>query len=88
MTQPAAEKALLRKTAGVSGGSACVRDTRIAVWMLWQLREEGRTDPQLLEDYPSLTKQDLAAAWEYARQHPTEIRQAIGRQGRAPSRKN
>jgi uncharacterized protein (DUF433 family) len=66
----------------VSGGTACVRDTRIAVWTLWQLKELGRTDAELLEDYPSLTAQDLNAAWQYAAANEQEIREAISRQGR------
>ena len=87
MPQPAAEKVLIRKTPGVAGGSACVRDTRIAVWTLWRLRELGRTDAQLLEDYPSLTPQDLAAAWDYARRNADEIGDSVARQGRSPTRK-
>ena len=79
---------LIRKTPGVAGGSACVRDTRIAVWTLWRLRELGRTDAQLLADYPSLTAQDLSAAWDYARRNADEIRDAVARQGRGPTRKN
>ena len=87
LTQPVAQPALIRKTPGVCGGSACVRDTRIAVWTLWRLKEAGRTDAQLLADYPSLSARDLAAAWDYARQHPDEIRQDVARQGRTPARK-
>jgi uncharacterized protein (DUF433 family) len=75
VTQP------IQKTPGVSGGSACVRDTRIAVWTLQRLRELGRNDSQLLEDYPTLAATDLSAAWEYVRQHGAEIRDAIARQG-------
>ena len=86
MTQPATEQPPIRKTPGVCGGSACVRDTRIAVWMLWRLRELGRTDPQLLADYPGLTPWDLAAAWDYAARNADEIREAIARQGRTPRR--
>ena len=86
LTQHATEKPLIRKTPGVCGGSACVRDTRIAVWMLWRLRGLGRSDAQLLEDYPSLTPHDLAAAWDYAGRHAGEIRDAIARQGRSPAR--
>jgi uncharacterized protein (DUF433 family) len=87
MTQPATQPVPIRKTPGVSGGAACVRDTRIAVWTLWRLRELGRTDAQLLEDYPSLTAQDLTAAWEYARQNPAEVRDAAARQGIPRARK-
>ena len=86
LTRPAAEQSLIRKTPGVCGGSACVRETRIPVWTLWRLRELGRGDAQLLDDYPSLTPQDLAAAWDYARLNSDEIRTAIDRQGQSPSR--
>ena len=88
MTRSATEKTVNRKTPGVCGGSARVRDTRIAVWTLWRLRELWRTDPQLPEDYPSLTAEDLAAAWDYARQNEPEIRDTIGRQARSPARGN
>ena len=86
MTQPATQLPPIRKTPGVCGGAACVRDTRIAVWTLWRLRELGRTDAQLLQDYPSLSRDDLAAAWDYARRNAREIQDAIARQGRAPTR--
>ena len=84
MTQPATANVAIRKTPGVCGGNACVRDTRIAVWTLWRLRTLGRTDAQLLKDYPALTAQDLAAAWQYALQNRDEIREATERQGRPP----
>jgi uncharacterized protein (DUF433 family) len=86
VTQRAIDNAPIRKKPGVAGGSACVRDTRIPVWTLVRLRELGRTDAQLLEDYPSLTSSDLAAAWEYARGNADEIREVIARQGRTPAR--
>jgi uncharacterized protein (DUF433 family) len=67
----------IRKTPGVCGGDACVRDTRIMVWLLVSLRDQGMSEAELLRNYPSLTGADLAAAWEYGRQHPEEIQQAI-----------
>lgn len=73
----------IQKTPGVCGGNACVRDTRIPVWTLWRLRELGRTDQQLLADYPTLLPTDLPAAWEYARRHEDEIAEAIARQARS-----
>ena len=79
---PSATETIL-KTPGVCGGNARVRDTRIPVWTLWRLRELGRTDEQLLEDYPTLLPADLPAAWEYARQHENEIAEAISRQARS-----
>jgi uncharacterized protein (DUF433 family) len=68
---------LIRRTPGVVGGDACVRETRIAVWMLVEAQRLGRDDAELLEDYPGLTADDLRAAWEYAAAHRTEIEEAI-----------
>ena len=68
---------LIRKTPGVIGGDACVRGTRIAVWMLVESKRLGRTDAELLADHPSLTQDDLNAAWAYFAAHPDEIEAAI-----------
>jgi uncharacterized protein (DUF433 family) len=71
---------LIRKTVGVCGGDACVGDSRIMVWLLASERRAGRSDSDILKRYPSLTTNDLAAVWEYARQHPDEIDEAIANQ--------
>ncbi len=67
------------KTPGVSGGEACVGNTRIAVWMLVAAKRDGVNDSQLLEEYyPNvLSPADLGAAWKYERDHPAEIDAAI-----------
>jgi uncharacterized protein (DUF433 family) len=69
--------ALIQKTPGVIGGEACIRRTRIAVWMLVEWKRLGRTDAQLLADFPGLTQADLNAAWAYSAAHPEEIETAI-----------
>ena len=74
------------KTPGVCGGNACVRDTRVPVWTLQRLRELGASNRQLLDDFPSLTAEDLPAAWAYVAGHEDEIRHAIARQGPNGSR--
>src|SRR5438477_524635 len=51
------------------GGDACVRDTRIPVWVLANYRRLGAPDAEILRSYPSLTPADLEAAWEYAAAH-------------------
>ena len=66
----------------VSGGNACVGNTRIPVWTLVVYRDLGRGDEDLLRDFPSLTAADLEAAWAYAREHSDEIRDAIAAQER------
>jgi uncharacterized protein (DUF433 family) len=72
-----ADEPLIRKTADVCGGDACIREMQIMVWLLAAFRRQGMTDAQLLENYPGLTGADLAAAWEYARLHSSEIEEAI-----------
>ena len=67
----------IQRTAGVCGGEACVRNTRIAVWMLAEARGLGMSDADLLQDYPGLNAGDLAEAWAYADSHPVEIEKAI-----------
>ncbi len=69
-------------TPGVCGGDACIRQTRIPVWLLVQLRRMGADDPEIFDNYPSLTPADLSAAWDYQRQHPAEIEAAIADQER------
>lgn len=68
---------LIRKTPGVIGGDACIRDTRVAVWMLVESKRLGRTDVELLTDHPGLMRDDLNAAWAYFAAHPEEIETAI-----------
>jgi uncharacterized protein (DUF433 family) len=70
----------IEKTLGVMGGDACIRQTRIPVWLLVSLHRQGATEADLLEDYPSLTANDLANAWLYADSYPDEISAAIQRQ--------
>ncbi len=59
------------------GGDACVRDTRIPVWVLAGYRRLGMSDADILVAYPSLTWADLKASWEYAAANKEEIDQAI-----------
>ena len=54
---------LIQKTAGVCGGNARIRDTRIPVWTLVSFRQQGASEEELLRNYPRLNQQDLAAAW-------------------------
>jgi uncharacterized protein (DUF433 family) len=62
----------------VRSGEPVVRGTRIPVYMLHALAEQGASEDELLEDYPALDKARLEAALLYARTHP--------RRGRRPSR--
>jgi uncharacterized protein (DUF433 family) len=59
------------------GGDACIRDSRIPVWVLVNYRRLGGSVAALLRDYPSLTSDDLEAAWAYSAAHAEEIDRAI-----------
>jgi uncharacterized protein (DUF433 family) len=67
----------IRKTIGVCGGAARIRDTRIPVWTLVVYRQQGASTEELLQNYPGLTSQDLQAAWNYYETHQAEIDQWI-----------
>jgi uncharacterized protein (DUF433 family) len=59
------------------GGDACIRDSRIPVWVLVNYSRLGGSDLDFLRDYPSLTPADLEAAWRYAAANEEEIERAI-----------
>ncbi|MBW4563993.1 MAG: DUF433 domain-containing protein [Mojavia pulchra JT2-VF2] len=71
------QRYFIQKTPGVCGGNARIRDTRIAVWTLVSFRQQGASDEELLRNYPTLTAEDLEAAWSYYKEHPQEIDQVI-----------
>jgi uncharacterized protein (DUF433 family) len=68
----------IQKTAEVSGGDACIRDTRIPVWALVVARRRGVTDEDFRHYFVTpLASADVEAAWTYYREHPDEIDLAI-----------
>ena len=67
----------IEKTPGVCGGSACIRQTRIPVWILVNARNIGISEVQLLKDYPTISATDLSNAWTYASLHSEEIASVI-----------
>lgn len=64
---------LIRKTPGVAGGVACVRNTRIAVWTLISLANQGADDAELALDFPGLTSFDFWTAKIYYQMNRVEI---------------
>ncbi|RMF63583.1 MAG: DUF433 domain-containing protein [Cyanobacteria bacterium J069] len=63
----------VRKTPGVAGGYACIRQTRIPVWTLISLSQQGMDEETLLRNFPGLTSFDLLTARVYYRTHTEEI---------------
>ncbi len=47
-------------------GQACVKGTRIPVYQIISMLANGDTTEELLEDYPSLQREDIFACLEYA----------------------
>ena len=71
------QEKLIKKTPGVCGGNARIRETRIPIWTLVSFQKQGASQEELLRNYPSLTVEDLAAAWLYYQKKPEEIDQVL-----------
>ncbi len=69
----------IQNTQNVMGGAACIRETRIPVWLLHQAHRQGVSEAEILNNYPQLTASDLANAWDYVKSHKVEIENAISR---------
>ena len=50
----------------VCHGEACIRGTRIPVHLIVSMLANGDTMEELLEDYPSLEREDILACLDYA----------------------
>jgi uncharacterized protein (DUF433 family) len=67
----------IQSTPGVCGGNARIRNTRIPVWTLVSLHQQGAHEAELLRDYPVLDDRDLENAWRYYDRHREEIDRII-----------
>ena len=63
----------IEKNQSVMGGVACIRQTRIPVWLLYRARQLGLSESDILMSYPGLTATDLVNAWNYADLNQDEI---------------
>ena len=50
----------------ICGGKLTFKGTRIMVWQVLEMLSGGETVEEILEDYPTLTRQHIKAALEYA----------------------
>lgn len=71
------EPSSVEKNPSVMGGEACIRGTRIPVWMLEQARRQGVAEFELLRNFPGLSAEDLVNAWDYVSSNQEEIESAI-----------
>ncbi|MEG3909318.1 DUF433 domain-containing protein [Microcoleus sp. w2-18bC1] len=67
----------IQSTPGVCGGKARIRNTRIPVWTLVSLHQQGADEAELLRNYPVLDDRDLENAWRYYDRHREEIDRII-----------
>lgn len=49
----------------VCHGQACIKSTRIPVYLILQMLANGDTIEELLEEYPSLIQEDIHACLDY-----------------------
>lgn len=66
----------------IRGGEPVIRGTRIPVYLIADLIEQGADRHEILEDYPTLTNEQVQAAITYAQTRPRR-----GRPQKAPWRK-
>jgi uncharacterized protein (DUF433 family) len=50
----------------VCHGQACIKGTRIPVHQILQMLANGDTIEELLQEYPSLIREDILACFDYA----------------------
>ena len=53
-------------TPDVCHGQACIRGTRIPVHQIVRMLANGDTQEDLLDAYPTITREDIAACLDYA----------------------
>ena len=51
---------------GKRSGQPCIRRLRITVWDVLGWLAAGRSEEQILDDYPELEKDDFKAVYDYA----------------------
>lgn len=60
---------IIVKVPGTCGGRPIVKGTRIPVWLLLELQADGATEDELLQNYPTLDREGIRAAFAYAEAH-------------------
>ena len=52
--------------AGKRSGQPCIRGLRITVWDVLSWLASGKSEEQIIADYPELEREDFPAIFEYA----------------------
>ncbi|MBD2184042.1 DUF433 domain-containing protein [Planktothrix sp. FACHB-1355] len=77
LLQDKLQNRIIQKTAGVCGGHACIRQTRIPVWTVISLQQQGADYQEIIRNFPSLTIPDLSAVQAYYENNKVEIDRVI-----------
>ena len=56
----------ITSSSNVCGGRPCIRDTRIEIAVILDGLAEGMTEPEIIDHYPQLTRDDIHASLAYA----------------------
>ena len=51
---------------GIRGGKLCIRGLRISVYDVLEMLAEGMSQPEILDDFPELEQDDIAACLSFA----------------------
>ncbi len=51
---------------GKRGGRPCIRELRITVYDVLSMLSNGMSEPEILEDFPELSAEDIRAVLAYA----------------------
>ena len=70
----------IEKKKDVVGGRAKIKDTRIPVWSIIAYLQSGHTYEYLLENFPSISREDIQACEQYYTRHKDEIEYDIAEQ--------
>ncbi|MFB2896421.1 DUF433 domain-containing protein [Aerosakkonemataceae cyanobacterium BLCC-F50] len=77
LLQEKLQNRMIQKTVGVCGGHACIRHTRIPVWTVISLKQQGADYQEILRNFPVLTLTDLSAVQAYYEKNKLEIDRVI-----------
>ncbi len=70
----------ITRDARVMGGKPCIRGMRVTVSTVVGLVAVGRTNEEILREYPYLEADDIAEALSYAAWRAEEVEVPLGRQ--------
>lgn len=70
----------IKKTPGVCGGRACIRDTRVPVWTVIECRLSGMKLADIAANFPGITRDDFWECAVYYGIHYDEINRDIQEQ--------